>query len=60
MLCGPGSLHKIGKVYDVQHIAYLVRISTKAYFFFSLTQQPQFGPWPTSMKLSVSLRLSRL
>jgi hypothetical protein len=28
-------------------------------FFFSLALQPQFGPWPTSMKLSVSLRFSR-
>jgi hypothetical protein len=27
--------------------------------FFSLTLQPQFGPWPTSMKLSISLRFSR-
>jgi hypothetical protein len=27
--------------------------------FFSLALQPQFGPWPTSMKLSVSLRFSR-
>jgi hypothetical protein len=24
-----------------------------------LALQPQFGPWPTSMKLSVSLRFSR-
>jgi hypothetical protein len=28
-------------------------------FFFSLVLQPQFGLWPTSMKLSVSLRFSR-
>jgi hypothetical protein len=28
-------------------------------FFFSLALQPQFGPWPTSMKLSVPLRFSR-
>jgi hypothetical protein len=28
-------------------------------FFFSLALQPQIGPWPTSMKLSVSLRFSR-
>jgi hypothetical protein len=28
-------------------------------YFFSLALQPQFGPWPTSMKLSVSLRFSR-
>jgi hypothetical protein len=27
--------------------------------FFSLALQPQFGPWPTSMKHSVSLRFSR-
>jgi hypothetical protein len=27
--------------------------------FLSLALQPQFGPWPTSMKLSVSLRFSR-
>jgi hypothetical protein len=27
--------------------------------FFPLALQPQFGPWPTSMKLSVSLRFSR-
>jgi hypothetical protein len=27
--------------------------------FFSLALQPQFGPWPTSMKLSLSLRFSR-
>jgi hypothetical protein len=25
---------------------------------FSLALHPQFGPWPTSMKLSVSLRFS--
>jgi hypothetical protein len=29
------------------------------FIFFSLALQPQFGPWPTSMKLSVSLRFSR-
>jgi hypothetical protein len=29
------------------------------HIFFSLALQPQFGPWPTSMKLSVSLRFSR-
>jgi hypothetical protein len=29
------------------------------WFFFSLALQPQFGPGPTSMKLSVSLRFSR-
>jgi hypothetical protein len=28
-------------------------------FFFPLALQPQFGPWPTSMKLSVSLRFTR-
>jgi hypothetical protein len=28
-------------------------------YFFSLALQPQFGPWPTSMKLSVSLLFSR-
>jgi hypothetical protein len=28
-------------------------------FFFSLELQPQFGHWPTSMKLSVSLRFTR-
>jgi hypothetical protein len=27
--------------------------------FFPLALQPQFGPWPTSMKLSVSLQFSR-
>jgi hypothetical protein len=27
--------------------------------FFPLALQPQFGPWPTSMKLSVSLRFTR-
>jgi hypothetical protein len=27
--------------------------------FFPLALQPQFGPWPTSMKLPVSLRFSR-
>jgi hypothetical protein len=27
--------------------------------FFSLTLQPQFGLWPTSMKFSVSLQFSR-
>jgi hypothetical protein len=29
------------------------------YFLFPLALQPQFGPWPTSMKLSVSLRFTR-
>jgi hypothetical protein len=28
-------------------------------FFFPLAPQPQFGPWPTSMKLSVSFRCTR-
>jgi hypothetical protein len=28
-------------------------------FFFPLALQPQFGPWPTSMKLPVSLRFAR-
>jgi hypothetical protein len=28
-------------------------------FFFPLALQPQFGPWPTSMKLSVSLQFTR-
>jgi hypothetical protein len=28
-------------------------------FFVTLALQPQFGPWPTSMKFSVSLRFSR-
>jgi hypothetical protein len=28
-------------------------------FFFPLTLEPQFWPWPTSMKLSVSLRFIR-
>jgi hypothetical protein len=28
-------------------------------FFFPMALQPQFGPWPTSMKLFVSLRFSR-
>jgi hypothetical protein len=28
-------------------------------FFFLMALQPQFGPWPTSMKLSVSLQISR-
>jgi hypothetical protein len=28
-------------------------------FFFLLALQPQFGPWPTSTKLSVSLRLTK-
>jgi hypothetical protein len=27
--------------------------------FFPLALQPQFGPWPTSMKLSVSFRFTR-
>jgi hypothetical protein len=27
--------------------------------FFSLALQPTFGPWPTSMKLSVSLQVTR-
>jgi hypothetical protein len=27
--------------------------------FFPLALQPQFGPWPTSMKLSVSLQFTR-
>jgi hypothetical protein len=28
-------------------------------FFFPLALQPQFGPWPTSVKLSVSFRFTR-
>jgi hypothetical protein len=28
-------------------------------FFFLMALQPQFGPWPTSMKLSVSLQFTR-
>jgi hypothetical protein len=27
--------------------------------FFSLALQPSFGPWPTSMKLSVSLQFTK-
>jgi hypothetical protein len=29
------------------------------FFFFPLALQPQFGPWPTSMKLSVSLQFTK-
>jgi hypothetical protein len=36
-----------------------VRRLWSKYNFFSLALQPQFGPWPTSMKLSVSVRFSR-
>jgi hypothetical protein len=32
-----------------------VKIKT---FFFPMALQPPMGPWPTSMKLSVSLRFS--
>jgi hypothetical protein len=28
-------------------------------YFFLMALQPQFGPWPTSMNLSVSLQFSR-
>jgi hypothetical protein len=37
------------------------RISLRSFFFqnFPLALQPQFGPWPASMKLSVSLRFTR-
>jgi hypothetical protein len=31
----------------------------RQHFFFPLALQPQFGPWPTSMKLSVSLQVTR-
>jgi hypothetical protein len=34
---------------DVTNITY------NLYIFFPLVLQPTFGPWPTSMKLSVSL-----
>jgi hypothetical protein len=33
--------------------------TTSSSFFSPLVLQPQFGPWPTSTKLSVSLRFSR-
>jgi hypothetical protein len=35
------------------------RLFKKDFFFFALALQPEFGPLPTSMKLSVSLRFSR-
>jgi hypothetical protein len=38
---------------------YVIQIYHHSIYFFSLGLQPQFGPWPTSMKLSVSLRFSR-
>jgi hypothetical protein len=34
-------------------------IIKKLLYFLSLALQPQFGPWRTSMKLSVSLRFTR-
>jgi hypothetical protein len=39
--------------------SYLVPFLIRLTLLFSLALQPQFGPWPTSMKLSVSLRFSR-
>jgi hypothetical protein len=33
--------------------------SSQLCYFFLLALQPQFGPWATSMKLSVSLRFTR-
>jgi hypothetical protein len=33
--------------------------SSSLNFFFPMALQPPMGPWPTSMKLSVSLRFSR-
>jgi hypothetical protein len=32
---------------------------SKESFFFPLALQPTFGPWPTSMKLCVSLQFTR-
>jgi hypothetical protein len=34
-------------------------VPMKLVVFFSLAEQPQIGPWPTSMKLSVLLQFSR-
>jgi hypothetical protein len=42
--------------YDLEHLR---NILWHFFFFFPLVLQPQFGPWPTSMKLSVSLRFTR-
>jgi hypothetical protein len=33
--------------------------ANKTHIFFPLALQPTFGPWPTSMKLSVSLQFTR-
>jgi hypothetical protein len=33
--------------------------ATADLFFFPLALQPTFGPWPTSMKFSVSLQFTR-
>jgi hypothetical protein len=35
------------------------QVQDKLFFFSPLALQSQFGPWPTSMKLHVSLRFTR-
>jgi hypothetical protein len=43
----------------IQFDCHTSTIGTITVFSFLLALQPQFGPWPTSMKLSVSIRVSR-
>jgi hypothetical protein len=45
-----GQLQNNGSCSIYNHVAKL---------FVPLALQPQFGPWPTSMKLSISLRFTR-
>jgi hypothetical protein len=52
------ALHIITCIFVVPPSSYLDGKSF-IYDVFLLALQPQFGPWPTSMKLSVSLRYPR-
>jgi hypothetical protein len=63
-------IHHRQKCLDLEINTFLVAVSSKIltrielvsvyiYIYIPLALQPQFGPWPTSMKLSVSLRFTR-
>jgi hypothetical protein len=41
------------------HLMFQKQIPGDELIFFPLALQPQFGPWPTYMKLSVSLQFCR-
>jgi hypothetical protein len=51
------SMFTVKKYFVIVYKCYMISILHE--FFFPLALQPKFGPWPSSMKLSVSLRFTR-